>query len=282
MNIQGLISSRHTWRGSDAGQPPHQRALTGRLGVGLLMVGSLGLMACSSPEPSAAPTTFIHGTVTGNPDASGQVAPHENASFPTPYPGSAPVVVEVEDNGDIDVISIPVDDVLGRGRRRMNIDQLEASIKQVSNGLTWTEVASNGVETDLFQSLSLTLGKPDFIQSTTEDLSASLLFEKFLSDAANNVCRKLAEKEVTQSMDQRVLMMVVEPDQTLDSAPELVDENMRLLLRHYHGRNYEPASVELDPWLWLFESATHVSNSPSQGWRAVCVGLMTHPDFFSF
>ena len=257
------------------------RGLGRTLQAGLALGLALMPVACSPESPT---TSNPHTSISVSPDATGQVqvGANQDASFPTPYPSSAPIGVEVEDNGDIDVIAIPVDDVLGRGRRRMNIDQLETAIKQVASGLTWTEVASNGTETDLFVSLSLTLGKPDFIQATQEDLSASLLFEKFLSDAANNVCRKLADKEVSLPIDQRVLMMTVEPEQTIYDAPDAVEENMRLLLRHYHARNYDAGSVELDPWLWLFESASHVANSPAQGWRAVCVGLMTHPDFFSY
>ena len=38
----------------------------------------------------------------------------------------------------------------------------------------------------------------------------------------------------------------------------------------------------LNTWRWLFETATMMTNDPVQGWRTVCVGLMTHPFFYSY
>lgn len=246
--------------------------------LGLLSLG-LGVgSSCTSPMQSEG-TVGVDGKVQ---ESRGSDVDASHAGFPTPYPGSAPVGVEVDTEGSIEVITLPEADVTGRGRRRMDIDQLETAIKQVSNGLTWTEKASNGTETELFKTLAVTLGKPDHIQITTEDLSASLLFEKFLSDAANNVCRKLVERELTQPMTERVLMMTVEPEDTIYEAEAAVEANLRLLVSHYHSRVLEPYDLELDPWLWLFESASHVTQDPAQGWRAVCVGLLTHPDFYTY
>jgi hypothetical protein len=73
--------------------------------------------------------------------------------------------------------------VLERPRRRMNLEQLDRAIQQVSGGLMWSERRNNN-DVNLFESLSSTLGKPDFIEQTHEDLTPSSLFIKFLDDAA--------------------------------------------------------------------------------------------------
>lgn len=242
----------------------------------------LGVLALSACSPSASPEGNAQLDVT-IPGMEGHVSiSGGNSALPTPFPSQDPISVSLDDQGYVEVVTLDDTLVVGRGRQRMDLDQLDAAMRQVTNGLTWTEVSSTGVETELFKSLSLTLGKPDFIQITDEDRSVSLLFEKFLADAANNVCRKLVDKEVTQSQDQRILMTDVEPEDTIYDKPEAVEANLRHLLLRYHARYVLPGAPELDPWLWLFESGSHVGQSPTMGWRAVCVGLFTHPDFYSY
>lgn len=250
-----------------------------RLALPMLTLGVLSLSACS-PTVSSDQNAQLQVTVPGMED---HVSISGGGSgLPTPFPSQDPISVSLDDQGYVEVITLDDALVVGRGRQRMDLDQLDAAMRQVTNGLTWTEVSSSGVETELFKSLSLTLGKPDFIQITDEDRSVSLLFEKFLADAANNVCRKLVDKEVTQSQDQRILMTDVEPEDTIYDKPEAVEANLRHLLLRYHSRYVLPGAPELDPWLWLFESGSHVGQSPTMGWRAVCVGLFTHPDFYSY
>ena len=77
-----------------------------------------------------------------------------------------------------------------RARRRMNLDQLDAAFRRTSGGIGWTEMRGNR-EVNLLVELSATLGKPDYVQITTEDLDPSALFNKFLDDAARSICERM-------------------------------------------------------------------------------------------
>ena len=87
-----------------------------------------------------------------------------------------------------------VPEELGRPHRRMNVDQLKTAMEQVSGGIGWTEVV-DGEAVDLFDQLSVTLGRPDYLASTHEELAPGLLFQKFLEDASRSICPTLAEPD---------------------------------------------------------------------------------------
>ncbi|MCO4769309.1 MAG: hypothetical protein KDA24_04710 [Deltaproteobacteria bacterium] len=219
----------------------------------LLMVGSLalfGLAGCTSePEPVA------------------PVGPSMND----------PQAVDLAKEGEGELTGAPP---AAEGefalRRRMDIDQLEASFT-VATGLVWEDSAGRSQ----FGELSSTLGKPDYIDSTQEDLTVSLLFQKFLGDAARDVCERRSEGEANGSLEP-LLMSHVEPTMTTESHPAEVDANLRELLLRFHGQDIDPASERMNPWRWLFTSTEHVTNDPVVAWRAVCIGLITHPDFYSY
>jgi len=192
-----------------------------------------------------------------------------------------PVHASLGENAKVDLVpegAIPEPYV--RPRRRMDLDQLDATIRRVSGGIGWTEGKN---DTNLFVQLSETLDKPDYIEFTSEDLSASTLFQKFLGDAARSVCTKIIDRELNDSEAERILMKHVEPTDTLESAPEAVAKNLRDLQLLFHGRIVPEGTPDpaLNTWQWLFESATLLTNDPAQGWRTVCVGMMTHPFFYS-
>jgi hypothetical protein len=268
--------------------------------LALIAASSLAACAPSAPDTSpdlaagqGDPTPAVHDAPTPVPipvgiDPQGDIPllptptpPPQEVVTPVPPTPAPPVAVEVDEQGAIELEPTPPPYVSYRGRRRMDIDQLSLAIRTVTNGISWTQV-SGSREVDLFDSLSATLGKPDYIQSTQEDLTASLIFEKFLADAANNVCRKLVQRELEQSPAERVLMVYVDPEDTIDTDPIGVEDNLHYLLRRYHTRNIDPASPEFEPWSWLFESATFVTGDPAVGWQSVCVALITHPDFFTY
>lgn len=188
-----------------------------------------------------------------------------------------------------DVSVIPGDDVdlypdeapPSRVARRIDIDQLRASIF-VATGLKW-EVNN----TDQFTALSLTLGKPDFVKSTTENLSPSVLYEKFLDDAAVSVCDRLITAEKTRAQTDRIFLKYADTADRVDTDRERIAENMRYLVLRFHGRVLVPGveadDQALERWLWLHESTEHVTDgNGSAAWRAVCVGLIVHPDFSTY
>jgi hypothetical protein len=175
-------------------------------------------------------------------------------------------------------VVIPVDPT--RPHRRMDIDQLDASLRRATGGLGWTRV-TNGVEENLFTTLASTLGKPDFINTTQEDLAPSALFQKFLGEAARSICRRLADEE-SRDLRAPILFAKVTPTDTWDAAPTKVDANLVSLLRRFHASDLTPDAPGFDRWRWLFRSALHTSGDPVVAWRAVCIGLITHPDFWTY
>ncbi|MFT7625309.1 MAG: hypothetical protein ACI9WU_004500, partial [Myxococcota bacterium] len=152
------------------------------------------------------------------------------------------------------------------------------AIERVTGGIGWVD----NKDADRWEQLAATLGRPDYIISVTEDLGAGPVFQKFLGDAARDVCTKLANSELDTEPADRVLMKHASPTDTLLSAPDAVEANLRMLLLRYHGVKAEAGAADLVRWRWLFESVSHVTKLPVEGWRAVCIGLIEHPDFYSY
>lgn len=167
----------------------------------------------------------------------------------------------------------------GRARRRMNIDQLDAAIRRATSGLGWDVNGQNQ-----FTRLAPSLGKPDYLQRTREVLEPSLIFQKFLDDAARSVCARLVAEERNRAADDRVLFVKVPAGRADPSGvtPEAVDENLRAVLLRFHGRKLEPGAPELSGWRFLYQSAVTVSGNAETAWQTVCVGVMTHPDFYTY
>lgn len=186
----------------------------------------------------------------------------------------APAEVEATTVGEVALPSPPH----VRGWRRMDITQLDASIRKVTGGIGWDDDAGN----PQFEALSRTLGVPDYLDSTIEDLTPSLLFQKFLDDAAHEVCDELLARERVSSPEGRVLLVGIEPTDTLETDRNGVEQALSRAVKRFHGRSVPPGDPELEPWTFLFESATVVTGDPEQAWHAVCVGLLTHPDFYTY
>ena len=166
----------------------------------------------------------------------------------------------IEQVGTVD----PTPLAYGRGRKRMNIDQVAASIERVT-GQSWQELDESGAQVQLFEDLSGSLGKPDYLAATEEDLAPGLLFQKFLDDAARSTCIAAAESE--RPSQGSYLMLEEEPQ-----------DNVRSLILRFHGHEWPANDERVDPWLDLYS----VAETPERGWALVCVGLITHPDFYTY
>jgi hypothetical protein len=200
-------------------------------------------------------------------------------------PGESPTLVTEELNplGNADLLPPgPGADEGIRARRRMDLDQIVAALEVATGGQEWTDLDS-GVR--LFDALSPTLGQPDYIGRTDRDLEPSMLFQKFMGDAARDVCEKMkaADLEATEP----ILMKHVGPDDDLKSNAAGVEANLRYLLLRFHSLDVDDGSELLTPWLDLFEAALTPPEgagptSPAAAWRTVCVGLVIHPNFYSY
>jgi hypothetical protein len=169
--------------------------------------------------------------------------------------------------GRVDAVDVQGAGEPGRPRRRMNIDQVASSLERAT-GHAWTETSS-GETVRLFDQLSGSLGKPDYLASTAEDLSPGLLFQKFLDDAAKSSCTAMVEAE--------------EPAFFVHGGVDdegAVEANMELALLRFHGRR--ASAEELQLWTGLWVQLEGISGEPERAWLGVCVALVTHPDFSTF
>ena len=164
-----------------------------------------------------------------------------------------------------------------RARRRMNLDQLQAQIAHATGGREWVVNGDNQ-----FEELAATLGRPDYIATLFEDLSAGPVFQKFLGDAARAICTEMATDEPALPVEDRVLLATVTAEDTVASNPAAVDANLVQLMLRFHGLAVQADAPVLSKYRWLFESVSHTTNDPVQGWKVVCIALMSHPRFYSY
>ena len=187
--------------------------------------------------------------------------------------------ITVSDAGESDLSS--PSQAPTRPRRRMDVDQLDAAMRRISGGPGWTDSNSdNG--TSMWQTLALTLGRPDYALTTNEDLQPSPIFQKYLSDAATAMCFTLAAEALLSEGVTTPLLPHADVEETYASAPDNVRLNMQTLLQNFHGTWTEAADPILDRWLGLFIAATDAGTHPILGWTSVCVALVTHPDFYTY
>jgi hypothetical protein len=202
-------------------------------------------------------------------------------------PGCAegPVPVSLEEHGFGDERPVDVGAAPFRERRRMDIAQVDASLRRVTGGIGW-DVGS----TNQFVRFDDTLGVPDYINSTAEDRAISLIFLKFLDDAARSVCRRVADREGGDTPLGTFAPVDVDAE---SPAPADVDAALVSLLLRFHGRRVTPGSAALGPWRTLHaRAAAEVAASladpdradlpPRRAWETVCVALVDHPDFYTY
>ena len=174
---------------------------------------------------------------------------------------------------------VSLDPPTTRPRRRLDIDQLNAAIHDVTGGIAWTDPNTGE---NLFHTLSATLGKPDYAQATNENLATTALFQKFLNDASRFVCHELMNRELNNPNAEKILFAAVTPEDTYETNPDAVMANLRSLLLRFHGRHLQPGDPGLELWRWFFDSSEHVAEAPAIAWRTVCAGLISHPDFYMY
>ena len=158
-----------------------------------------------------------------------------------------------------------------RSYRRMDLDQLRASLSLVFGGLSWQEKNQ-----DKLLQLAPTLGYPDYVEITQEDLTYSLLFAKFLDDAARALCSQRLNLVAKAAASDRRFLLKVEPT---DTDATKVKANLRALILLFHGKQLEDNTLE--SWYQLFSSIAATSDALA-AWQGVCVALVIHPDFATY
>lgn len=168
--------------------------------------------------------------------------------------------------GDIE----PAETAESRMRMRMNIDQLQASMKHIT-GVDW--MSGNTVLWDEFRT---SLGVPDYQETVSEDLTANVIFQKFLQDAATYSCQQWRDHDGSAGLYAFF-------DDAYDEAdPATVVDNLRYLRRLVHGHfddGEDPMISSLQDLYTLVYQRTQDHNAT---WNTVCVALFTHPDFYTY
>jgi hypothetical protein len=166
------------------------------------------------------------------------------------------------------------------GARRLTLDQLEASVKAVfgndaaGNPITWKIGTADG-----FAARAGTLGAPDYINTVEENLEPSPMYLKFMNDMARSVCNQALVADQGSKMPKLLLRHPAAAD---------VDTNLRHLKLVFHGTKL-PATdtVAVAPYRTLFTATVAArtaaggtaAQATADGWRAVCVALVTAPEF---
>ena len=160
-----------------------------------------------------------------------------------------------------------------RDRHRVDIDQLDALIEQAT-GVPWG--APPGFV--FFEKYAASLGVPDYLARTSEDLEPNLLFMKLLSDASKFTCARMIDREIRDPA-QRRFFVEIEPGGV---DPARVSANMRHALLRFHGWRYAEDDPRLAPWIDLFDTGLTLSDAdPNLAWEGICIALIRHPDFYS-
>ena len=202
----------------------------------------------------------------------------EQAAPPTDF-----VAVDAQRDSAGRVVVDPAPAASARTLRRMSVKQLRRAIATVTGGGAWRDSRGR----DQLTILEQTLGVPTYIDTTSEDLEASLVFQKFLGDGTRAVCDETLRNYVEMASDDRIFLRYVEPSWDWESAtPErraAIDRNLSYLKLRITGHGPDASQEDpLERERWLFRSVTHATGDPGKGWRAVCVGLMSSPEFYLY
>lgn len=184
-----------------------------------------------------------------------------------------------------DVVETPDPPVVlpsARAVSRMNIEQLARSIPIVTGGIRWEEDFGDG-PVDMLQALAPTLGAPDYLLVTEENLEPSLIIAKFMGDASHRICtRWVSESRAKHESLAPEARTLVHHDDWSSLAPEDVEHTLSKLLLRFFARHVPPGDPGLEPYVGLFEDASGGAlkgQEAHDGWLAVCLALMTDPEF---
>ncbi len=167
--------------------------------------------------------------------------------------------------------------------RRLTAEQFHRSLT-VATGHSW----------DKFDRFAGSMGRPDLAEVTEESRDLSVTFDKLAGDAARDTCALAvaADRGVIsgEATGERVILNHV--DETVTSGPAVL-ENLKYLVLRFHGVAVtSDDDPRLAPWTAVLahrsvDEETGMEIEPDADamalrWRAVCVGLATHPDFVTY
>ncbi|MCX4239199.1 hypothetical protein [Paraliomyxa miuraensis] len=164
-----------------------------------------------------------------------------------------------------------IEDPAGRRVRRMTAQQFHRSL-----------IAVTGQPWPAFDDYAAAMGKADFAEITDEGREISVTFDKFVHDAALHSCTAAIDADL-EGTSAGTVMRWTKPT---DRDEVVIRRNLDYLMLRFLGQETKPTDPRVDPWMNL------LTHEPSDGeiddglmierWTAVCVGLVTHPDFVTY
>ena len=151
--------------------------------------------------------------------------------------------------------------------------QIKDAMIRVSGGIQW------GGNQSLWEEYSDILGVPDYQNSQDEDRSPSIMFQKFLDDAATYTCQNWIEAEKSGESE----LLFVQDDE--DISRSSVQENIRQFRWQIQGspfRNTSEDQLLFDDYESLFFMIHQRTSSTTESWTGICIAMFTHPDFFYY
>src|SRR5262245_59127810 len=133
------------------------------------------------------------------------------------------------------------------------------------------------------------MGEADYIIITEEILEPSPLYVKFADDAARSVCDQALASDATKAAPaDRTILRRVEKTDTVATNPAGIDDNLRYLKLRMHGvKIADDDTATVEPLRALFTTTVDAfaagveptEDHVKEGWRVVCVALLTAPEF---
>ena len=196
----------------------------------------------------------------------GDPASSKRVVEPEPTPDSLPTI---NDDALGDVIVDRLETASTRQLKRMTVAQARDSMEQISGGIPWGE---EGRESN-WDEYADTLGVADYQLRVKSDRTPSVMFQKFLDDAATETCLGWI-----QSADSTFYSI----DDTDSMTREDVRSNIVGLRWQIQGKAKDETALIIDDYEKLFFKAHQRTDSLDFSWQTVCVAMFTHPDFFMY
>ncbi len=181
----------------------------------------------------------------------------------TSEPSTEPAQVEVVDPLPPDHPPVQGLDVQSRGARRMSVSQLTRSIEAFGN------LPPGSVE--IPDDLAIILGRPDYLQTTEENLEPTPLFMKFMLDLGSLICSGLAQADQARPVEERVF----------NRYPNLQD-SLRHAVLVTTGIDGDDATPYVERLTRVFDTGRQGAQGDVSGYEAVCIALFTSPEFLLY
>ena len=183
---------------------------------------------------------------------------------------------------------------LQMGTRRLTVMQLQASLPIVLGGNTWQVGTANG-----FATRAGTLGVANYVSVVQDAMEPSPLYAKFMGDAARDGCNRALNADIAIPTDggtsdagvsageETLFRFASQTDNATNNLAK-INANLRYLKLRFHGVKVATTDdAPIAQYRALFVEAYNAQKTVSsgekaavkEGWRAVCVALLTAPEY---